>query len=287
VPSSLADLLGLLELQEQGSDRFRAGQPGNNQPRVFGGQVVAQSLAAAERTAPTDTVVHSLHAHFLREGDPKAPIDLEVERVRDGRSFATRRVTAVQHDRAIFTAVVGFHVAEPGYAHQAPMPEVVPPEASQDYTSGEWRVAGIPARGLVADWPMLEMRLADRAVAPGHDGETGPSQVRAWLRLRERLPDDPGLHRRLLAYFSDFSLLSAGVLPHDGAGPPRFTALASLDHAVWFHRPVRMDEWVLFVQDSSTASAARGLVRGQLYAADGALGATAMQEILMRPADQV
>jgi acyl-CoA thioesterase II len=276
------ELVALFDLAPAGKDRFSGLSPNNGWRRVYGGQVLAQALIAAERTvAGRDP--HSLHAYFLLGGDPGAPILYEVERLRDGRSFTTRRVVARQKEAAIFVMTVSFHEKESGFEHAFRAPAAPPPEACADPYEVAESLEG-PARfrmkGMLdTTWP-IEYRPTDLGrYAPGAHADTRQS---FWTRIGERLPDDPALHRAALVYLSDMTLLDAALRPHGMTIFDHRLQLASLDHAVWFHRPARADDWLLYAQDSPNASGARGLVRGMLYARDGALAANVVQEGLLR-----
>jgi len=278
-----ARLLEILELEELGPDRFRAGNEIDRFGRLFGGQVIAQALMAAARTVD-GRLPHSLHAYFLRMGDPRVPIEFEVHRVREGRAFATRRVLALQRGEAILNLASSFQREEPGDDHQPAMPQVPAPEGlrsayQQVRDSLEGRDPGIgQARVWLECPPPVEWRpvrppsfLLDRPAEP---------QQEVWFRFPPIENDDPLLHRVLLAYASDLSLLDVIARTH---GLPQGRAmLASLDHAVWFQRHARVDRWLLFAQESSAAAGARGLARGMIYTRDGKLVASVAQEGLMR-----
>lgn len=276
------ELVALFDLAPKGEDRFAGHSPRNGWKRVFGGQVLAQALVAAERTV-VGRDPHSLHAYFLLGGDPHEPILYEVERLRDGRSFATRRVVARQKGEAIFAMVASFHDEEPGFDHAAPMPEAPPPEACPDPRQAIERLEG-PARfrmkGMIdTTWP-IDFRPTDLGrYAAGAVRE--PRQI-LWTRIGERLPDDPAIHRAALLYLSDMSLLETALGAHGLTIYDPRIQIASLDHALWFHRPARADEWLLYTQDSPNAAGATALVRGLLHARDGRLIASVAQEGLMR-----
>lgn len=288
-PSALQALLGLLDLEQLEVNLFRGRSLPTGFTRVYGGQVLAQSVVAAQRTVaraatPADErPLHSLHAYFLLAGDPKAPIVYEVERVRDGGSFTTRRVKAVQHGQAIFVMSASFHKAEVSFDHQAEMPDVPGPDKLP--SALELRkalVAELPDNlksYLLRDQPM-EMRLVEvdryRARKPG------PARQHVWVRAAGRLPDDPQVHSCVLAYASDFTLLDTALVPHGKLMFDTDVQLASLDHAMWIHRPFRADEWLLYAQDSPSASGARGFSRGSVFSRDGRLVASTVQEGLMR-----
>ena len=276
------ELVALFDLADAGEDRFTGVSPNNGWKRVFGGQVLAQALVAAERTV-LGRDPHSLHAYFLLGGDPHEPILFEVERLRDGRSFTTRRVTARQKGEAIFAMVASFHEQEPGFDHAAEMPPAPAPEACPDPREAVELLDG-PAhyrmKGMLDTmWP-IEFRPTDLdryARRPARE----PRQT-LWTRIGERLPDDPAVHRAALLYLSDMTLLETALATHGVTIYDNKVQIASLDHALWFHRPARADEWLLYVQDSPNAAGATGLVRGLLYAQNGALVASVAQEGLMR-----
>jgi acyl-CoA thioesterase-2 len=276
------DLVALFDLAPAGEDRFTGHSPNNGWRRVFGGQVLAQALVAAERTvAGRDP--HSLHAYFLLGGDPKEPILFEVERLRDGRSFTTRRVVARQKGAAIFVMTASFHVTETGLDHAVPMPAAPPPEACPDSYAAVDLLEG-PARfrmkGMLDTTSPIEYRPTDIGrYAPDAKPQTGQS---FWTRIGGRLPDDPAVHRAALLYLSDMTLLDAALRPHGLTIYDHRLQVASLDHALWFHRPARADAWLLYAQESPNASSATGLVTGLLYAEDGTLVASVAQEGLLR-----
>jgi acyl-CoA thioesterase-2 len=279
------ELVALFDLEPSGEDRFVGHSPHNGWKRVFGGQVLAQALVAAERTvAGRDP--HSLHAYFLLGGDPHEAILFEVERLRDGRSFTTRRIVARQKGEAIFVMTASFHAQEPGFEHSAPMPKAPPPEECPDPRKAIERLEG-PARfrmkGMLdTTWP-IDFRPTDLGrYTPGAERE--PNQT-LWTRIGEPLPDDPALHRAALLYLSDMSMLETAIGAHGRSIYDNRLQVASLDHAMWFHRPGRADDWLLYVQDSPSASGATALVRGLLYARDGALIASVAQEGLIRQRD--
>jgi acyl-CoA thioesterase-2 len=275
-------LVDLLDLESIEVDIFRGKQPSESLQRVFGGQVAGQALVAAGRTVESDRPVHSLHAYFLRPGDPSVPIVYEVDRIRDGRSFTTRRVVAIQHGRPIFHLSASFQLVEEGLEHQSVMPVVPEPEtlrtmqqrlADHSDILGGWyaRPRPIDVR-YITDPPLI---LRD---TPGE--KEARSQV--WMRADGTLPDDPLLHVCLVTFASDMTLLDSTLLPHGLAMGKDPVQLASLDHAMWFHKPFRADEWFLYTQDSPRASGARGLAHGQIYTHDGQLAVSVMQEGLIR-----
>ena len=272
-------LCALLDLEPIEVNIFRGVSPDEQRQRVFGGQVAGQALVAATRTVEPGRDVHSLHAYFLRPGDPTVPILYEVDRIRDGRSFTTRRVVAIQHGKAIFNLQASFQVPEAGgLEHQAPMPEVPPPEELPDFTT---RMA--PYAEAMGDWfhrpRPIDMRYVDWN--PPDRREPLPPYQRVWLRADGTLPDDPVLHACVLTYASDMTVLDTALLPHGGNVSEQLF-MASLDHAMWFHRPFRADEWLLYDQDTPSASGGRGLGRGSIFTHDGHLAVTVVQEGLIR-----
>ncbi|HEY9555940.1 MAG TPA: acyl-CoA thioesterase II [Acidimicrobiales bacterium] len=273
------DLVKLLDLEPIELNIFRGISPDEDRQRVFGGQVAGQALVAAARTVEPGRDVHSLHAYFLRPGDLRVPILYQVDRIRDGRSFSTRRVVAVQHGKAIFNLQASFQVPEEGLEHQAPMPEATPPEELPDIKT---RMA--PYAEQLGSWYMrprpIDMRYVDWN--PPDRNEPLPPHQRVWLRAAGRLPDDAVLHACVLTYASDMSLLDTALLPHGGSWHSPDLFMASLDHAMWFHRPFRADEWLLYSQDTPSASGGRGLGRGNIHTADGQLAVTVVQEGLIR-----
>jgi acyl-CoA thioesterase II len=280
VTEALDALVAVLDLEVIEVNIFRGLSPEENRQRTFGGQVAGQALVAAGRTVEPDRMVHSLHAYFLRPGDPAQPILYEVDRIRDGRSFTTRRVVAIQHGRAIFNLQASFKAPEAGgMDHQLPMPPAPAPETLP--TFGE-RMA--PLADKFPDWVNrprpFDLRFADAPSRARRPGRAAHQQV--WLRADGELPDDPMLHACMVAYASDMTLLDSIMLPHEVAfDDPRMQG-ASLDHAMWFHRPFRADEWLLYDQDSPSASDMRGLARGEIFTEDGRLAVSVVQEGLVR-----
>lgn len=283
--SSIAvdNLVSILDLEPLEVNLFRGRSPQHGWQRVFGGQVLGQALVAAVRTVEPERIAHSLHAYFLLGGDPKVPIVYQVERVRDGRSFTTRRVTGIQHGRPMFAMSVSFHVREPGLAYQVEMPDVPPPEELP--SEAELRAKLLPhvTDSIRAYWERerpIEMRPVDLSRFVSRE-KRKPEQY-VWMRASGTLPDAFPLHQCVLAYASDFSLLDTALIAH---GKLMFDAdlqLASLDHALWFHRPFRADEWLLYVQDSPSSDGARGFCRGSIFTREGVLVASVCQEGLMR-----
>ena len=277
----LDKLLDLLDLEQIELDIFRGRSPEEQVQRVFGGQVAGQALVAAGRTVPDDRPVHSLHAYFIRPGDPAVPLVYTVDRVRDGRSFTTRRVSAIQHGRTIFTLSASFHRAEPGPVHSDPMPEVPPPdEIPRTIDRLEKLFGTLPPQ-------FRESPIDLRSVGPlTFEAERDPSlrttRNLVWLRVEGELPDDPLLHVCLMTYASDLTLLDSVLLGHGLSWADGKTSGASLDHAMWFHRPFRADRWLLYAQESPVAAGARGLARGEVFTADGDLVVSVVQEGLIR-----
>jgi acyl-CoA thioesterase-2 len=279
---ALAQLLALLDLEQIEDNIFRGHSPPEPVQRVFGGQVLAQALVAATRTVDAGRPCHSFHAYFLRPGDPSTPILYEVERSRDGASFTARRVVAIQHGVPIFTLAASFQRVEQGFEHQSQMPVVPPPEDLEDEQQVLLRRPDMPE--AMRAWVARDRAFETRSVLSRGLGDR-PARAAVdhiWLKTRGALPDDPAVHRALLAFVSDMSLLDTALLPH-GKSIFSDVRVASLDHALWFHRPFRADEWLLYVQDSPSASGARGFNRGALYARDGRLIASVAQEGLIRP----
>ena len=276
------ELVALMQLQPLGGDRFRAQSEDIGTPAVFGGQVLGQSLAAASLTVGADRPVHSMHAYFLLPGE-HAPIEYSVDRVRDGRSFTTRHVVARQGERIIFEMSASFQTVDDGVEHQLAMPTVEGPEglvseldqrlALGDRLPERWRIKGLEPHGI--EYRRVE---ADDLLTP----IVRPSESAIWMRAIAPLPDDPVVHRALLAYASDHGLLRAAMLPHGLSFMSGQVRPASLDHAMWFHRDFRMDDWLLYVLDSPSASGARGLCRGSLFTRDGRLVASTAQEGMLR-----
>ena len=282
---SLKELLELLDLEQIDINMFRGVSPDEGWQRVFGGQVIGQALVAASRTVEDESrVAHSLHGYFLRPGDTTIPILYTVDRIRDGKSFNTRNVVAIQRGRAIFSMSVSFQVVEDGMHHQIDMPEgVKPPEACM--TQEEMRERYIDQIPEEFRENFLRPRPIElRFVEPVNDFDPQPSPpyLDVWIRAADTMPDSIALHQCVLAYASDMTLMDASVRPH--AIPwsnPEFQT-ASLDHAMWFHEPLRTDEWLLYTQDSPHSGHARGFNRGSFYTRDGRLVASATQEALIR-----
>lgn len=282
--TDVTTLVERLDLESLDRDLFRGFSPDDGRPRVFGGQVAAQALVAAVRTVD-DRFVHSLHAYFLRPGDPKRPIIFEVDRIRDGRSFTTRRVVAVQNGEAIFNMAVSFQKNEPGLEHQVDMPDVAPPESVPSVAELIRRRAETnPVFQLFEKLEMpLELHDLDPQDPTKPTPRPGPHYV--WWRAKGSLPNDPLLHQCVLTYASDMTLADASLRPHGTSWFNPDMMVASIDHALWFHQPFRADEWLLYATESPRASNARGLNLGRIYTRDGALVASVAQESLMRQRD--
>ncbi len=278
--TALDELVTLLDLEAIEVNLFRGVSPDENRQRVFGGQVAGQALVAATRTVQPDRWVHSLHAYFLRPGDPNVPILYEVDRIRDGRSFTTRRVVAIQHGKAIFNLQASFHVAESGLDYQVPMPLDVP--AAETLPDFKTRMAPFKDRmGEVYDRPR-PIDLRHLGTDPfSRAGKTALDQ-QVWLRADGTLPDDPTLHACIVTYASDMTLLDTTILPFGLSWETPGMQMASLDHAMWFHRPFRADDWLLYDQRPISTGGARGLAGGNIFTADGALAITVVQEGLVR-----
>ena len=278
----LADLLKQFDLERLEVNMFRGASRDVGSPQVFGGQVLGQALTAAYFTVEGRTV-HSLHAYFLRRGDFNLPIVYQVDRSRDGHSFTSRRVIAIQNGEQIFTFAASFQESEAGLDHQTSMPDVAAPDNLIDEAKPSMEVlALLPekiARFLQRDRP-FEFRRADN-VDFLHPKVCPPLQ-RVWLRTVDKLPDDDSLHRCLLAYISDYGLLNTAALPHATSYMSGNLMMASIDHAMWFHRSFRIDDWLLYAMDSPSASGARGFARGAFYTRDGRLVASTAQEGVMR-----
>ncbi len=280
--TAIGTLLSILDLEKLEENLFRGLSPQVGWQRVFGGQVIGQALVAAARTVE-GRGAHSLHAYFMREGDPAVPIIYQVDRIRDGKSFATRRVVAIQHGAAIFSMSVSFQVDEKGLDHQIKMPDVPPPE---DLPSEEELKAAYlhnAPEGVRRYWERprpIELRPVDLRHFFSRE-KLEPLQY-VWVRATGTLPDDPDIHRCVLAYASDMTLLDTALFAHGRMIFDPNLQAASLDHALWFHRPFRADEWLLYAEDSPSASGARGFTRGSLFSRDGRLVASVAQEGLIR-----
>jgi acyl-CoA thioesterase II len=282
IGTQLEHLLELLDLETLERNWFRGQSPQTGRDRIFGGQVMAQALVAAYRTVEQRTA-HSFHSYFLRPGDPKTPIVYQVDRIRDGRSYTTRRVIAIQHGEAIFHFEASFGIEEQGLSHQIPCEVPGEPEGTpyEDEIRAELERH---APAIEADDRRFDLPIELRAIGGLHlfDRAVRAPRTRTWLRAKGTLPDGTGLHQAVLAYASDFTLLVSAVLPHPiGMTSPGFRS-ASLDHAMWFHRPFRTDDWLFFDQDSPITDRARGFARGAFYTRAGELVASCAQEGMIR-----
>ncbi len=281
--AAMQELLSILDLEKLEHNLYRGRSPKVNWQRVFGGQVIGQALIAAQRTVEPERHIHSLHAYFMRPGDTSVPIVYEVERLRDGGSFTTRRVTAIQHGHAIFSLEASFQVDEEGLEHQVPMPRDVPrPDELKTQRQLLERAAHVP-ENIRRFWAR-ERPLEIRPVALEHytSREKLPPQQNIWLRTTGPVPADRAMQTAVLAYLSDMTLLDTSTFPHGRAVFDPDLQVASLDHAMWFHRPHPLDGWLLYTQDSPSSSGSRGFTRGALYAEDGTLIASVAQEGLIR-----
>jgi acyl-CoA thioesterase-2 len=282
----LADLIRLLELERIEDNIFRGDSRDIGSAQVFGGQVLGQALSAAQHTVE-GRIAHSLHAYFLRRGDMKAPIIYEVDRARDGGSFSTRRVVAIQHGRPIFNLAASFQIVEPGIEHQAAMPDVPGPDGLPDISAVADAVSDrLPQkmRRFLTDKRPFEFR----PVGTPHFIDPAPQEPSKaiWIKAVDELPSNHALHQNLLAYVSDYELLGTATLPHGLPFGRGKVIMASLDHALWFHHAVRVDEWFLYAMDSPSACGARGFARGQVFDRQGKLLASSAQEGLIRVVDQ-
>jgi len=279
----VAELVALLTLERLEDNLFRGQSRDIGTKYVFGGQVLGQALSAAQQTVEDARAVHSIHAYFLRAGDIEAPIIYHVDRTRDGHSFSVRRVTAIQHGQPIFVFAASFQHDEPGVSHQFHMPEVPMPEDVEPNVAPSAEVMEkLPAKmqrwlSRMGPFEMRPIYPRDEVKPPKR-----PPYQQVWLRLIDKVDDAPELHRALLAYASDFYLLGTTTFPHGISYYQPNVQMASLDHAMWFHRPFRVDDWLLYSLDSPTAQNARGLARGQFFTRDGILVASTAQEGLIR-----
>jgi acyl-CoA thioesterase-2 len=279
---AIADLLKVLQLERLEINLFRGvSRDLLGTPRVFGGQVLGQALFAASATVEADRAVHSLHSYFLLPGDVNAPIIYEVDRSRDGGSFSSRRVVAIQHGQQIFHMSASFQTEQDGLNHQLPMPSVPAPETLPDMSESLSKAAGTPGTNWRNAVPLpIEFRAVDSA-APHSDGSGAPTSE-FWFRTTGALPDTPMLHRSVLAYASDFHLLYAAAKPHGITLPNDKVRMATIDHAMWFHRPLRVDDWLLYCVSSPSASGSRGLALGSVFSRSGQLVASVAQEGMVR-----
>jgi acyl-CoA thioesterase-2 len=283
---ALATLIETLTLERLDDSIFRGPKSSEGWQRVYGGLVLGQALVAVAQTVTDDRSIHSLHGYFLLAGDPEYEIVYEVERIRDGSSFTTRRVRGIQHGRAIFAMSASFHRHEDGYDHQQDMPAVPPPEGLPRAKDLVARMMTHLPENMRAYWNRehpIDVRIVDPSRYASRDPR--PAQQAVWLKSNGAVPDSPFLQQSILAYASDFTLLDTALIAHGKLLFDRDIQLASLDHAMWFHRSFRVDDWLLYVQDSPTASGSRGYCRGVIYDRQGRLVASAMQEGLMRMRD--
>jgi acyl-CoA thioesterase-2 len=284
MPSAVDSLLQILDLEPLEYNLFRGRSPQVGWQRVFGGQVIGQALTAAQRTVPQERTAHSLHCYFMLAGDPKVPIIYDVDRLRDGKSFTTRRVTARQHGAAIFALSASFQVQEQGLDHHFSMPEnIPPPESLPDEAELKKKFMDLVPEPVRKYWERerpIEMRFADLTRYISRQ-KLEPKQF-IWIRATGKLPDDHAIHQAVLAYASDMTLLDASLLAHGRSMFDKDIQIASLDHALWLHRPFRADDWLLYAQDSPSAYGARGFARGSIFTKEGLLVASVCQEGLIR-----
>ncbi len=281
----LKDILDLLNVEKIEQNLFR-GRNAAESEHVFGGQVLAQAIAAANRTVGAGRSIHSVHAYFLRPGDHRLPIIYDVDRIRDGSSFNTRRVAAIQHGRAIFSLSASWQKEEVGLVHTVPMPIVPAPHALRSDREAYAALAKHrpEIKRFAFRFDAIDSRQVENILMTHADAH--PPRKHTWLKTRDRLPDDPEVHLCMLAYMSDLDFMSTSMLPHGiSVGNRQQMQGASLDHSLWFHRPFRADEWLLFAKTSPSAAGARGFVRGQFFTEHGELVATAAQECLIRMRD--
>ncbi len=279
----MQELIERLDLEKLEENLFRGSSPQNGWQRVFGGLVIAQALMAAQRCVDPDRIVHSLHAYFMRPGDPSIPIVYQVERIRDGSSFTTRRVVAIQHGKAIFSMSASFQVEEPGFDHQVSIPNVPAPETLMG--EAEFRAAFlVQAPDTVKKYWGRERPIEIRPTSLTHylSREKLEPEAHIWVRASGLVPDDRHYQAAILAYLSDMTLLDTSLYAHGTSIFDPELQVASLDHAMWFHRPCRLDDWLLYTQDSPSAAGARGMTRGSIFTRDGRLVASVAQEGLIR-----
>ncbi|MBR0557721.1 acyl-CoA thioesterase II [Ciceribacter sp. L1K23] len=281
--AAMDQLLVTLDLEKLEENLFRGSSPKVGWQRVFGGQVIAQALVAAQRCVEPDRLVHSLHAYFMRPGDPSIPIVYQVERIRDGASFTTRRVVAIQHGKAIFSMSASFQLDEPGFEHQVDIPEVTPPDSLMDEQEFQKLFLAEAPENVKRYWGR-ERPVEFRPTSMAHyiSREKLAPQANIWVRTTGPVPDDRPLQAAVLAYLSDMTLLDTSLYAHGTSIFDPDLQVASLDHAMWFHRPCSLDDWLLYTQDSPSASGARGMTRGSIYSRSGVLIASVAQEGLIR-----
>jgi acyl-CoA thioesterase II len=284
--TALQDLIQILTLERLEDNLFRGARAREGWQRVYGGQVLGQALAAATATVDPGRVIHSLHGYFLLAGDPEHEIVYDVERIRDGGSFNTRRIKAIQHGQAIFAMSASFHRLEDGYDHQLQMPDVPAPETLPSAKDLIGKMMAHLPENMRAYWNRehpIDVRIVDPSRYTSREPRAAEQAV--WLKTNGALPDTANLHQAVLAYASDFTLLDTALVAHGKLLFDRDIQLASLDHAMWFHRPFRADDWLLYAQDSPSAFGARGYCRGAIYNRAGQLVASTVQEGLMRKRD--
>jgi acyl-CoA thioesterase-2 len=284
MPQAMQELLAILDLEQLEHNLYRGRSHKVGWQRVFGGQVIGQALVAAQRTVVEDRFVHSLHCYFMRPGDPQVPIIYQVDRLRDGGSFTTRRVTAIQHGHAIFSLECSFQVEEDGLEHQLPMPLDVPPPENLASQFELLESSGLEIPEQMRKFWARERPLEVKPVSVAHytSREKLPPHQNVWVRTSTPVPDDRRLQSAILGYLSDMTLLDTSTFAHGRASFDPEIQMASLDHAMWFHRPHKLDDWLLYTQDSPTTIGSRGFSRGFLYARDGTLIASTAQEGLVR-----
>ncbi|WFU08624.1 acyl-CoA thioesterase II [Rhizobium sp. CB3090] len=276
-------VLATLDLETIEMNLFRGNSPQVGWQRVFGGQVIGQALMAAQRTVTDDRFAHSLHAYFMLPGDPAVPILYQVDRLRDGSSFNTRRVLAIQHGKAIFAMTVSFQIDEPGFEHQGEMPRVPAPEELMDEEQIKERYIANAPENVRRYWERKRAIEIRPVSLDRYFSRSQPSQRQdIWVRLTGPVPDDRLYRNAVLAYLSDMTLIDAALHAHGTSVFDQGLQVASLDHAMWFHRPFQLDDWLLYTQDSPSASGARGLARGSLFTRSGVLIASVAQEGLIR-----
>ena len=281
MPLTLDELIQLIDVEQVDVDRCRGASHEGDGPRVFGGQVAAQALVAATRTVDADRRMHSLHCYFLRPGDTALPIDYAVDRIRDGRSFATRRIVASQKGEAIFNMAASYHVREDGLEHHLAMPADVPdPESLPTFEERMRRVYGEDVFGARGDHRPIDIRWCEPPDWKPAKGQ--PAEGNVWMRVVGSLPDDPAIHTALMVYASDYTLTSTVMRPHAVHWTQPGVMSASLDHSLWMHTDVRADQWWLYVQDSPAAAGSRGLARGSIFNREGRLVCSVAQEVLLR-----
>jgi len=282
--AAVAQLLGVLDLHSTGARTTEDIFTGDSQPqpggRIFGGQVLGQAIVAAARTLPAERTAHSMHGYFLRPGDSGAPVTFSVDRIHDGRSFSTRRTQAFQDGVPIFSMIASFQDVSPGLEHETPPPEGIPAPEDVAPSANADRDAHPGSRRLFLDSPM-ELRHVSGAIFEDLPEEPRTSQA-VWMRTRTALPDDPAVHRAALAYLSDLTIQETILRAHGLSWATPGLRIASLDHAMWWHRPARVDEWLLYMQESPSAQSGRGLATGRFYTRDGELVASSAQEVMVR-----